>query len=101
MKISNAKHIKPGYVLIKQETVEKVTQGGIVLSSESLEDRQRKIRPTSFGIVINVAEDVADFKVGDRVLYSTWAPIVFPEGEGEEKIEYHLVDQYSVLALIE
>ena len=26
MKISNTKHIKPGYVLIQQETVEKVTE---------------------------------------------------------------------------
>jgi len=95
------KTLKKGYVLIKQEVEEQVTESGIVLSSETIEDKQRKIRPTGYGEVVAIAPDVVDFKVGDRVLYSTWAPVTITEDEGEQKIEYHVVDQHSVLALIE
>lgn len=95
------RNLKLGYVAVKPEVEEKVTESGILLSTETLEDQQRKIRPTGYGEVVTVASDITDFKVGDRVLYSTWAPVIITEDEGEDKIEYHVVDQHSVLALIE
>lgn len=95
------RNLKLGYVAIKPEREEVVTESGIVLSAETLEDKQRKIRPTGYGEVVAIASDVTDCKVADRVLYSTWAPVILTEGEGEDKIEYHVVDQHSVLALIE
>jgi len=95
------RNLKLGYVAVKPEVEEKVTESGILLSTETLEDQQRKIRPTGYGEVVTVASDITDFKVGDRVLYSTWASVIITEDEGEDKIEYHVVDQHSVLALIE
>lgn len=101
MDITQAKKIKFGHVLIKPDVEEVVTKSGIVLAAPSVAEMKRKLNPTTYGEVINVGDGVDTVAAGNRVLYSTWSPSVHTVGKGEEAVDYHLIDQESILALIE
>lgn len=93
--------LKDGYILVKPDVVDKVTKTGFILSQEGVEDAQRSIRPTGLGVVVKVSNNVKDVSDGQYILYSTWSPIILSEKEGDDIVEYHLVDAEAALANIE
>lgn len=101
MDITQAKTIKAKYVLVKPDVEEIVTKSGIVLAAPSVAEMKRKLNPTAYGEVIKVGEGVDTVEVGNRILYSTWSPSVHTVGKGDDAVDYHLVDQEAILALIE
>lgn len=86
-------------VVVEREEAEAVTAGGIVLPDSA------KDRPTR-GVVVSVGEGrlldngqrgAMQVKVGDRVLFSSYAGQEFKHGDDE----YILMSQDEILAVIE
>jgi len=87
-------------LLVRVESVEKKTQGGIILSDSVVsEERKRRI----VGKVEAVGPNVDLFKSGDEIVFAQFSGVVIyattPEDEKTELgFEYRLMSEKSVVA---
>lgn len=76
-------------VVIKPEEKEEVTSSGIHITNAHTAKQ-------ASGVIVEVAEEVTEVKVGDKVYYS---PLLFEEIEhGEEK--FHIIEEMDIHAII-
>jgi co-chaperonin GroES (HSP10) len=84
-------------VLVLPEQVQRKTDSGIVLATESQADREQ-LGQTD-GIVVAIASEAYQdrFKVGDRVIMTKYAGMI---RVGNDGIEYRLVNDNEIKAVL-
>ena len=92
-------------VLLKPDTVEEVTKGGIILTQNVREDEQNaKLEATVVGIGAKAFdsgtwEDKAN--LGDRVIIRKYAGILLLKDQTADKHEYRIVMDREIVAIKE
>ena len=92
--------IKPLFdkVVVEATTTEKTTKSGIILTSASQEKQQTaKVVAVGPGGIIDGKEVTMQVKVGDVILYSTYAGSDF-KVDGKE---FTIIKQSDILAIVE
>lgn len=89
-------------VLVLPETVEEVTQGGIVLPSQTVDAEQTaEVRCTLVsvgGMAFDDWKDEHKPAPGDRVMVAKYSGIICT---GDDKKEYRLINDKDILAILE
>jgi len=79
------------YILIKEQTQEKVTQSGIIIAETAVFDKPQRGEIVAIGKM----DKEVDFKVGDIVIYKKWGGNEYTE----DKINYLFVSPEDILGI--
>jgi len=88
-------------ILIKPETVEKVSEGGIILMDDTT---QKQGMAQVFGHLVDVGKDVwSDYQgafaqIGDRVMFAKYGGLVVDGKDGEQ---YRLMNDTDITATVD
>lgn len=83
------------YVLIKPAPVtDKVSEHGII-SPDTVEEERKAV-----GTVFAVSEEIVGLKKGDEVVYGVYSGETLEVDEGGKKVEYKLVHNDDIIAVL-
>lgn len=89
-------------VLIKPQEVKKVSKGGIILSTESTQDREQMANTT--GIVISMGDQCYSdepspwCKVGDKVIFAKYAGLLY---RGKDGCQYRMINDKDITGTLD
>ena len=86
-------------VLVKPIKEEEVTASGIVLPETVEKEKKQEGEVVALGDGEKLAK--LKLKKGDRVIYEKWGGEEVKLGKGKDEVEYKILDQEKILAVLE